>query len=57
MLKIRRVADKFLAFPISPTFVLIILLSGRLCGLVGTVPGYRSRGAGSTPVATRFSDK
>jgi hypothetical protein len=27
----------------------------RLCGLVVTVPGYRSRGLGSIPVATRFS--
>jgi hypothetical protein len=29
----------------------------RLCGLVVRVPGYRSRGQGSIPGATRFSDK
>jgi hypothetical protein len=27
------------------------------CGLVVTVPGYRSRGPGSIPGATRFSEK
>jgi hypothetical protein len=29
----------------------------RLCGLVNSVPGYRSRGPGSIPGATRFSEK
>jgi hypothetical protein len=29
----------------------------RLCGLVIRVPGYRSRGPGSIPGATRFSEK
>jgi hypothetical protein len=29
----------------------------RLCGLVVRVPGYRSRGPGLVPVATRFSEK
>jgi hypothetical protein len=33
------------------------LSSDRLCGLVVRVPGYRSRGPGSIPVATRFSEK
>jgi hypothetical protein len=28
----------------------------RLCGLVDRVPGYRSRGLGSIPGATRFSE-
>jgi hypothetical protein len=28
-----------------------------LCGLVAKVPGYRSRGQGSIPGATRFSEK
>jgi hypothetical protein len=28
----------------------------RLCGLVVRVPGYRSRGQGSIPGATRFSE-
>jgi hypothetical protein len=29
----------------------------RLCGLLVRVPGYRSRGPGSIPRATRFSEK
>jgi hypothetical protein len=29
----------------------------RLCGLVVRVPGYRSRGSGSVPGATKFSEK
>jgi hypothetical protein len=29
----------------------------RLCGLVVRVPGYRSRGPGSIPGATTFSEK
>jgi hypothetical protein len=29
----------------------------RLCGLVVRVPGYRSKGPGSIPGATRFSEK
>jgi hypothetical protein len=29
----------------------------RLCGLVIRVPGYRSRGPGSIPNASRFSEK
>jgi hypothetical protein len=29
----------------------------RLCGIVLRVPGYRSRGPGSIPGATRFSEK
>jgi hypothetical protein len=29
----------------------------RLCGLVVRVPGYRSRGVGSVPGVTRFSEK
>jgi hypothetical protein len=32
-------------------------LSDRLCGLVARVPGYRSRGPGSIPGATGFSEK
>jgi hypothetical protein len=31
--------------------------SDRLCGLVVRVPGYRSRGLGSIPGATGFSEK
>jgi hypothetical protein len=33
------------------------LLVDRLCGLVVGVPGYRSRGSGSIPGATRFTEK
>jgi hypothetical protein len=29
----------------------------HFCGLVVSVPGYRSRGPGSNPGATRFSEK
>jgi hypothetical protein len=32
-------------------------MPNRLCGLVVRVPGYRSRGPGSIPDATRFSEK
>jgi hypothetical protein len=33
------------------------LVTDRLCFLVVRVPGYRSRGPGSIPGATRFSEK
>jgi hypothetical protein len=33
------------------------LFIDRLCGLVFRVPGYRSRGLGSIPGTTRFSEK
>jgi hypothetical protein len=36
---------------------LIMPSSDRLCGLVVRVSGYRSRGSGSIPGATRFSEK
>jgi hypothetical protein len=35
----------------------IFRLVDRLCGLLVRVPGYRSRGPGSIPGATRFSEK
>jgi hypothetical protein len=35
----------------------VAVLLDRLCGLVVRVPGYRSRGPGSIPCATRFSEK
>jgi hypothetical protein len=35
----------------------LIFNSIMFCGLVVRVPGYRSRGPGSIPGATRFSDK
>jgi hypothetical protein len=33
------------------------LLPDRLCSLVFRIPGYRSRGPGSIPGATKFSEK
>jgi hypothetical protein len=41
--------DKLFLFP--------WVLNDRLCGLVVRVPGYSSRGPGSIPGATRFSEK
>jgi hypothetical protein len=35
----------------------VCIVVDRLCGLVVRVPGYRSRGRGSIPGATRFSEK
>jgi hypothetical protein len=35
----------------------VALFCYLLCGLVVRVPGYRSRGPGSIPRATRFSEK
>jgi hypothetical protein len=34
-----------------------LILADRLCGLVITIPGYRSRGPRSIPRAIRFSEK
>jgi hypothetical protein len=39
------------------TNLFFFFLYERLCGLVARVPGYRSRGPGSVPGATRFSEK
>jgi hypothetical protein len=39
----------------SPTYSSLVF--DRLCGLVVRVPGYRSRGPGSIPGTTRFSEK
>jgi hypothetical protein len=36
---------------------LLLDVKDRLCGLVLRVPGYRSRGPGSIPDATIFSEK
>jgi hypothetical protein len=38
-------------------FKCMCTLKDRLCGLVVRVPGYRSRGLGSIPGSTRFSEK
>jgi hypothetical protein len=42
---------------ISTVFVSFTSKIDRLCGLVVIVPGYRFRGPGSIPGATRFSEK
>jgi hypothetical protein len=34
-----------------------MIMYGRLCGLVVRVSGYRSRGPGLIPDATRYSEK
>jgi hypothetical protein len=44
-------------FPFPFHFSSHFFLNGRLCDLVVRVPGYRSRGLGSIPGATRFSEK
>jgi hypothetical protein len=36
---------------------IVIVIKDRLCGLSVRVPGYRSRGSGSIPSATRLSEK
>jgi hypothetical protein len=38
-------------------FAKSVVYGDRLCVLVGRVPGYRSGGPGSIPVATKFSEK
>jgi hypothetical protein len=37
-------------------FIYLINVFDRLCGLVVRIPGYRSRGPGLIPSATRFSE-
>jgi hypothetical protein len=39
------------------TNFLVCMCVDRLCGLVVRVPGYKSRGPGLIPGATRFSEK
>jgi hypothetical protein len=36
---------------------IFLAFKDHLCGLVVRVPGYRSRGSGSIPSATSFSEK
>jgi hypothetical protein len=50
---------KFVTVLVYTHYVIIILCSSetnRLCGLVVRVPGYRLRGPGSFPGATRFRE-
>jgi hypothetical protein len=42
---------------VSPFVVNVTINGDRLCGLVVRVPGYRSRGLGSIPGSTTFSEK
>jgi hypothetical protein len=51
--KRRSAVIKFMKAVIYLTFV----IDDRLCALVVRVPGYRSRGPGSIPNATKFSEK
>jgi hypothetical protein len=44
-------------FYITPSFIAEFNRAHLLCGLVVIVPGYRSRGPGSIPGATRLSEK
>jgi hypothetical protein len=44
-------------FPSLQIFLSVYFFVDHLCGLVVRVPGYRSRGLGSIPSATRFSEK
>jgi hypothetical protein len=56
---------KTFSVAIDGTFIEIVILVikswkiqwDRLCGLMVRVPDYRSRGPGSIPIATRFSEK
>jgi hypothetical protein len=41
----------------TPNFTFRIYLSIRTCGIVDRFPVYRSRGPGSIPSITRFSEK
>jgi hypothetical protein len=41
----------------SDAAVVVIVIITSLCGLVVRITGYRSRGPGSTPGTTRFSEK
>jgi hypothetical protein len=43
--------------PIKTVYIYLCVCVYRLCGLVVTVPGYRSRDPCSIPGATRFSEK
>jgi hypothetical protein len=50
----------FFFIPLYKASLKLIILKyvcDRLCGLVVKVPAYRSRGLGSIPGATRFSEK
>jgi hypothetical protein len=44
-------------YKIKCLYVFFIPIPDRLCGLVGRVPGYRSRGPVSIPGTIRFSEK
>jgi hypothetical protein len=53
IISVRRVITLSLLF----LLLLLLVVVDRLCGLVVRVPGYRSRGSGSIPGATRFSEE
>jgi hypothetical protein len=47
----------YYTIPCNTYFLIIFCGSDRLCGLVVRVPAYRSRGPGTIPGATGFSEK
>jgi hypothetical protein len=49
--------QNFYIIRIHFSLIVLSLDVDRLCGLVVKVPGYRSRGPGSTAGTTRFSEK
>jgi hypothetical protein len=67
-----RITERKSLRPMGPVFILLVAFETQacrtdkcmfqvyfwcLCGLVVTVPGYRSRGSDSIPGPTRFSEK
>jgi hypothetical protein len=57
LLRIKKQVEAYLYFPYIFIVLCLIRHTDSLCGLVMRVPGYRSRGPGSIPGATRFSEK
>jgi hypothetical protein len=53
----RRYIERTIPSPTTVFYKMYFQLFDRLCGLVVRVPGYRFRGLGSIPGATRFSEK
>jgi hypothetical protein len=45
---------QYLGIQVAPIFIAIYILRDHFCGPAVIVPGYRSRGTGSIPGATRF---
>jgi hypothetical protein len=56
LLPLSRILEASIAFHLGHAYSVITEID-RLCGLVVRVPGYRFRGPGSIPGATRFPEK